>query len=49
MSKADEHQQRANDDEDMARGARQDAVRESWSNLAAQWRELAAQAKRNGW
>ena len=49
MSKADEYQQRAKDAEEMARGARDDAVRKSWSDLAEQWRELAAQAKRNGW
>ena len=48
-TKADEYERHAEDADRSAQEALDPHVRDSWRAVARNWREMAEQAKRNGW
>jgi hypothetical protein len=47
--KAEEYRREAEKAEKMAEASRDQSVREQYGDIAKKWRELAAQAEKQGW
>ena len=49
MTKAEEYRQRAEEAEQRAKQARDVEAKRTFEDVARKWREMAAQAERQGW
>jgi hypothetical protein len=48
-SKAKQYERQAKEADEKAETVRDSEAKQTWRDIAAHWRAMAAQAKRNGW